>query len=32
MAILLAGDLGGTKTLLGLFESAHSPPLRLKVS
>jgi len=32
MAILLAGDLGGTKTLLGLFDSAHSPPLRLKVS
>lgn len=32
MAILLAGDLGGTKTLLGLFDSTHSPPLRLKVS
>ena len=32
MATLLAGDVGGTKTLLGLFDSTRSPPLRLKVS
>ncbi|MBI2827690.1 MAG: glucokinase [Acidobacteria bacterium] len=29
--MLLAGDVGGTKTLLGLFERAHGRPQRLAV-
>ena len=32
MAILLAGDVGGTKTLLGLFDAAGPSPTPIEVS